>query len=362
MDDRLNHEQKMFSKTNWEFTKKIVEGNFESQVSPILTLDVSKKCNFRCNHCVDQETVNKDNLEIDWEILKQLLVDLKMQGCSCVELTGGGEPTTYTHFKDLIKLLSLLQYRIALISNGSNLHKYCDDIINAPFDWIRISLDSSNAHTHSVVHGCGLNVFKSITDSVKKIAKYKTVGISFLILPNNYKEIYNCAKYVKELNVKYIEVKPELNFKDKEITQIDDKIKEEIKKQINKIKNELCDDTFSIIYPSSINYSQMNQEKKYTICEACYYRTVLTPSGIYPCSYFRGLTDGTEIPTSWENMVKIRNSEINKINPSKQCKHFCARNKINECINILCRIKKCAPEFIDYLGWPIDYGNDIEWM
>lgn len=70
----------------------------------------------------------------------------------------------------------------------------------------------------------------SITDSVKKIAKYKTVGISFLILPNNYKEIYNCAKYVKELNVKYIEVKPELNFKDKEITQIDDKIKEEIKK------------------------------------------------------------------------------------------------------------------------------------
>lgn len=230
MDDRLNHEQKMFSKTNWEFTKKIVEGNFESQVSPILTLDVSKKCNFHCNHCVDQETVNKDNLEIDWGILKQLLVDLKMQGCSCVELTGGGEPTTYTHFKDLIKLLSLLQYRIALISNGSNLHKYCDDIINAPFDWIRISLDSSNAHTHSVVHGCSLNVFKSITDSVKKIAKYKTVGISFLILPNNYKEIYNCAKYVKELNVKYIEVKPELNFKDREITQIDDKIKEEIKK------------------------------------------------------------------------------------------------------------------------------------
>ena len=115
MDDRLNHEQKMFSKTNWEFTKKIVEGNFESQVSPILTLDVSKKCNFRCNHCVDQETVNKDNLEIDWGILKQLLVDLKMQGCSCVELTGGGEPTTYTHFKDLIKLLSLLQYRIASI-------------------------------------------------------------------------------------------------------------------------------------------------------------------------------------------------------------------------------------------------------
>ena len=124
----------------------------------------------------------------------------------------------------------------------------------------------------------------------------------------------------------------------------------------------MCDDTFSIIYPSSINYSQMNQEKKYTICEACYYRTVLTPSGIYPCSYFRGLTDGTEIPTGWENMVKIRNSEINKINPSKQCKHFCARNKINECINILCRIKKYAPEFIDYLGWPIDYGNDIEWM
>ncbi len=154
----------------------------------------------------------------------------------------------------------------------------------------------------------------------------------------------------------------QMHFKDKEITQIDDKIKEEIKKQINKIKNELCDDTFSIIYPSSINYSQMNQEKKYTICEACYYRTVLTPSGIYPCSYFRGLTDGTEIPTSWENMVKIRNSEINKINPSKQCKHFCARNKINECINILCRIKKYAPEFIDYLGWPIDYGNDIEWM
>ena len=48
--------------------------------------------------------------------------------------------------------------------------------------------------------------------------------------PAFYDNLEEFEKYVKELNVKYIEVKPELNFKDKEITQIDDKIKEEIKK------------------------------------------------------------------------------------------------------------------------------------
>ena len=362
MDDRLNHEQKMFSKSNWEYTKKIVEKNFEDQVSPILTLDVSKKCNFHCNYCVDQETVNKDNLEIDWNLLKQLLLDLRMQGCSCVELTGGGEPTTYSHFKDLIKLLSLLQYRIALVSNGSNLYKYCDDIIDAPFDWIRISLDSSNSYTHSTIHGCVKSVFESIMASIKKIAKYKTVGISFLVLPENYHEIYDCAKCVKDLNAKYIEVKPKLNYRDKEVSQIDITMKDELQRQISKIKAELCDDKFSIISPSSIDYSKKTQGKKYTKCDACYYRTLLTPSGIYPCSYFRGLTGGTEIPNTCESMIKIRNREINKINPSKQCKHFCARNNINEYINILYKIKEFAPEFIESLGWPMDFGNDIKWM
>ena len=36
MDDRLNHEQKMFSKTNWEFTKK--------------TPDSIRICNFKNTH------------------------------------------------------------------------------------------------------------------------------------------------------------------------------------------------------------------------------------------------------------------------------------------------------------------------
>lgn len=45
MDDRLNHEQKMFSKTNWEFTKKKLWKVFEFVILKLYIKEVRNAFN-----------------------------------------------------------------------------------------------------------------------------------------------------------------------------------------------------------------------------------------------------------------------------------------------------------------------------
>ena len=362
MDNRLKHEEKIFSKSNWLRIKEICNNNQNSMVSPILTLDLTRNCNYACRHCVDQSIVNKgEQKEIDWEILSKLLIELRTQGCDCIELTGGGEPTLYTNFSDLLKLCTNLNYKLALISNGVNLYKYKEDILNASFDWIRISLDAATEETYSIVHKCPNKNFLSLINTIKEIANHKNIGISYLILNENYHEISAATKLAKEIGAQYIEIKPLLDFKTRNVHNYESSIKKEIKCQLNKSRI-YEDDRFSIIYPESTVSLDKIQNKNYNICQACYLRTLLTPSGIYPCTYFRGITLGTEIPHNKDELLYYRNVEIQKINPENECTHFCARHGINMFLKDLIQINKVNPQLFELLGWPADYGKDVLWL
>lgn len=364
--DRLDHSNKIFSKTNWKYIKKICAGKEKSMVSPILTLDLTSICNYKCSYCIDKGTVNHGEYkEIEWEDLKYLLSDLREHGCNCIELTGGGEPTLYSYFGEFLEFTAEAGYKLALVTNGSQLYKYAKNFKKSSIDWLRISLDAATASTYNLIHGlAGCNNFNQVVEAIEYLAQDNVVGISFIITNDNYNEIFQAAELAKKVHVKYFEIKPLLENELKDIYSYNTEVIKAIKEQLKKIEY-LKDEEFSIIFPDSLSLcilEKTEKQKKYDECKAAYLRTVLTPNGVYPCSYHRGMELKQVFPKTTEELLHYRNEVISKVNPQVMCNHYCARNNINSIIYDIISIQQAHPEMLDYLGWPIDYGEDVLWI
>lgn len=360
---RLDHSKKMFSYTNWESIKDIINDEMRHKFSPILTLDLTEKCNYNCKYCIDKKNMNKkDACELDWKKLKELLPEIKQKGCRAIELSGGGEPTLYTHFADFVFLASQLGFRISLITNGSQLHKYKQAIICSNFDWVRVSIDAASQDKFSYFHSVKNIDIDMIFQSIFEISKEKVIGVSYIVSEDNYDEIYEAALKAKKYGAKYIEFKPMLNEKRQLISY--DSIKDHIVEELNNSFS-LNDDYFTVITTQSLNLllnKVIVSEKCYSHCYSCYIRTVLTPRGVYPCSYFRESDYRVSKCISCQDIIDARNKLICRINPAMNCKHYCARNEMNLMIDNISRFFIEYPQLIDNIGWPFDYGEDWLWF
>jgi len=123
-----------------------------------------------------------------------------------IELTGGGEPTSYPYFDEFIKeLVKYENIEVALVTNGQLLSKKRVDVLNDSFSWLRFSIDSANARTHAKVHGVPTGVFdivmKNIEYAVNVKKKRNKLGISFIVNPDNYTEIVPATQKFKEMGV-----------------------------------------------------------------------------------------------------------------------------------------------------------------
>ena len=66
-----------------------------------LSIMLTKKCNLKCSYCY----ASKGDSELDWELLQQILE--VAQNMNVLDITlGGGEPTLYSRFEDLVKLIN----------------------------------------------------------------------------------------------------------------------------------------------------------------------------------------------------------------------------------------------------------------
>lgn len=361
--DKFDHLNKIFCKSNWSYTKKLIMDDVINDVSPILTLDLTNNCNFKCGYCIDSELVSTSkSKEIEWELLKNLLIDLRQKGCGYLEVSGGGEPTLYSKFGEFLELTSKLKFKLGLMTNGSMLDKFKSNIEKSPFDWIRVSLDAANEMSHSNIHGVK-NYFYKILDSIKFLSSKLNVGISFLINELNVDEMYDAAKIAKEYNTKYIEFKP-LTFNYKCSEFIDAKYKNKIESYLYKIES-LRSAEFQIFYSASLKNwlnNNYNFSNNYDKCFAACYRSVLTPTGMYACPYHRGMNSTGNIPQNAKELIDMRNDSLEKIKPSIDCQFFCIRSNINKAINNIKRASANNLEILNYIGWPFDYGDDIKWI
>lgn len=100
----------------------------------------------------------------------------------------------------------------------------------------------------------------------------------------------------------------------------------------------LNDEKFKVLEATKLwatLHGESNLEpKNYHRCITAHTRTLITPSGVYVCPYFRGadhknlgLIQNMTFQELW--MGKIRSEIIEKLDPSKDCPMHCIRNDSN---------------------------------
>jgi len=96
-------------------------------------------CNLRCPYC--SVTYRDTHSRIDYAVIEKYVTDLQSRGLKAIILTGGGEPTIYPKFNELVQWLKFdRQLLVALITNGTQANRIADKTWKA-FSWVRVSIN-----------------------------------------------------------------------------------------------------------------------------------------------------------------------------------------------------------------------------
>ena len=280
-----------------------------------INLDVTTACNYRCDHCVDMDILNT-GIRYDHEKLKSSLTTLIDRGLRSVIIIGGGEPTAYPGFTDIVRHLKERDVKIGVVTNGSRMSKIAEvaDVLTQG-DWVRLSLDSGNDETFRAMHK---PVSKKVTldwicshiPEIKKINDQFQIGYSFIVVWNdceandmqiidNTEEIIEAAERAKQYEFDYISYKPfltraeENNAEVVNLTQEEqsiDKVLVKIRSAIEKTKN-IESDKFKVIESTNLRVLENGSYKDFidqpSTCHMQYFRQVLSPLGIFNCPVYR---------------------------------------------------------------------------
>ena len=316
----------------------------------IVELDTTEACDMACPGCVSEEIMEAGK-KFSSTRLMELAEEFKEIGVKGVVLIGGGEPLAHPKIGDFINYLGENNIAIGITTNGSFIHKHVE-VIAKYVSWTRISMDASTDEMFGKLRPTkgGGSKFNFIVKSMRELAKIKKgkLGFSFLIRteiegPNvvcNIHEIYDAAVLAKDIGCDYFEIKPSYSYKNNTVHSLvkhDIDKMQQAKKEIERLE-ELVTDDFSIIkaitLDASLEGAQINQQKDYKMCPATELRTLVTPSGVYVCPYWRGKDQfrvGNAITTPMKELWngKTRKNVQNWLDASVHCQFHCLRHDTN---------------------------------
>lgn len=95
-------------------------------------------CNLKCSYC--SVTYRKVSNRIELHRIFDYVMSLKEFGLKAVIITGGGEPTIYPHFDQLVHFIHDQGLKVALITNGTQARRV-EKHTWKKFTWVRVSLN-----------------------------------------------------------------------------------------------------------------------------------------------------------------------------------------------------------------------------
>jgi pyruvate-formate lyase-activating enzyme len=282
-----------------------------------INLDLTTACNYRCDHCIDWNILNS-GVKHHEEELRSSLREMAGRGMRSVILIGGGEPTVYPRFAEMVRYLKQdLRQQVAVVSNGGR----NDRIFEAaeflgPGDWVRLSLDAGTDETFQKMHKPRQPVtLDEICEWVPKIKDKNPafqIGFSFIVtwkgaqrddakIVENIDELVLAAERAKRYRFDYISVKPFLLRAEDTGSEVMDpqKAQEALWLVIAKIcravkeAKRLETDTFKVVESTNLRMLENEAWQRYTRqprhCHMQFFRQVLTPHGVFNCPVYRSV-------------------------------------------------------------------------
>ena len=333
--------------------------------SPIsINLDLTSACNFSCPFCVDSKLINAGK-SLTFEEVKKTIDTLHSHGLLSVILIGGGEPTLHKDFGEIVRYIKSKRLQIGIVTNGSRLEKI-EAVVEVlkEKDWIRISIDAAGERVFKDLHlpktKVTLGRILKKAKMVKKKNPVVSLGYSFVVvwegveingkrLHPNMDEMARSVELAREFSFDYISFKPCL-------VRLNESQRETLLKNVGKTKEEEIIDQIKVhlqeakrfagdqvkILESSNLKAMLNQEtdqikRQPKRCHMQFFRTVVTPFGIFHCPAFRGVEDarigepeGYLSETKFKASLKRTAKSIVTFDAEEECKDVgCFYNRTN---------------------------------
>ncbi len=279
-----------------------------------INLDLTTACNYRCDHCIDWDILNSGVKHKEQELLDSLR-HLAARGLKSVILIGGGEPTVYPRFVQVVQLLKELGLQVAVVSNGGRNDRIYEAVqYMTQGDWVRLSLDSGTDETFQRMHKPRQKItLEEICAWVPRIKQRNPavmIGFSFVVtwkgaqrddakIVENIHEIVPAAQLAKKYQFDYFSIKPFLVRAPETGSEVLDPSKaaqrmEEVVRRIRAAVAEakkLEDEHFKVVESTNLVLLENQSWHKFTRqphqCHMQFFRQVLTPHGLFNCPVYR---------------------------------------------------------------------------
>lgn len=197
--------------------ESLLSGDGHSVISA--TIAPTNSCNLHCSYCNQKNRLQDISLPLT--TIKEFIDTLLSRGLEGVVISGGGEPTRYKQFNELVRWLKNdKDLALGLITNGTN-NRCGNEIVNTwnEFDWIRISLNFIK------------NKLFNLKVPNKKDGK---IGFSFVYTDQPREVLEQVAKIAEMYRAKFVRVMPDVNKSNLDTNQAIEKLNEIIRHFDNK--------------------------------------------------------------------------------------------------------------------------------
>ena len=320
-----------------------------------INLDLTTACNYRCDHCIDFDILNSAQ-RYEHDKLVTSLDKLVNRGLRSVILIGGGEPTLYPGFSEIVRFLKEREVQTAIVTNGSRNEKILEiaDALSGR-DWVRLSLDAGTDQTFQKMHkpkkAIRLEEICSWIPRIRARNPKLPVGFSFIIvwqgaereqgvnIVENIGEMVQAARLAKESGFSYISFKPFLMREPSGAEVMDPSVIADFNSTIERIRvavdeaKMLETDDFKVIESTNLRVLMQGNWRDFTkqpkTCHMTAFRQVISPLGVYHCPTHRGVSAG-KISEALEDSQEPTAKLIEKFDAANHCKEItCLYNSVN---------------------------------
>jgi len=333
--------------------------------SPIsINLDLTSSCNFSCPFCVDSKLTNMGK-SLSLEDVRETIVTLHSHGLLSVILIGGGEPTLHKDFEEIVRYTKGKKLQVGIVTNGSRMERI-EGIIGLlrEKDWVRISIDAAEQKTFKDLHLPKTKIaLDRILEKAKKVKEKNptvSLGYSFVIvwegveihgnkLKSNIDEMAKSVELAREFSFDYVSFKPclirqEASQRETLLERVDqnseEKIVNEIKKSLQRaerVANHKIRVLPSLNLKAMLNKEVSGIKKQPKRCHMQFFRTVVTPFGIFHCPALRGVeegkigeSDGYRTKFKFDDTLKKTAESIWTFEAERECETVgCFYNQVN---------------------------------
>jgi len=258
-----------------------------------MEISPSGACNQRCSFCAFDYLKYKVQF-IDTKKLLAFLSEAARLGVKSIMYAGEGEPLLHKDIKKIIIHTKKAGIDTALATNGALLDKNFAEACLESLTWLRVSLNAGTKKTFAKIHRCKQESFDVVIRNIATAVKIKrknkfscSIGVQFILLPENYKEIKRLAITLKRIGADYLTIKPFIKHPSQKST-VYDELNYNDYLYLNEELQKLNSDKFEIYFRVHC-MEKLNAGRPYRKCLGLpFFAEVTSDGNMYTCGPYLG--------------------------------------------------------------------------